>query len=299
MYVIAAVAMACSVLLTVSDVILRLFKRPILGTYELVGMLAAVTVGFALPETSLTRGHVIMDMFTGRLSPALWKGFHILTTNNGHTLFCHYLLESLGHGGRLHGLGRGIHHLTDSALPSRLCSSGMLSSAVPGSLCGDAREKGRATMSFAAIGLLIITLVFVLFFLGVEIGFAMGIAGFIGFAWIRGWDAASTLVANDMYSVLSSYGFSVIGMFVLMGQIAASGGVAKKLYDSAYKFLGHIPGGLAMGTVAACTAFKAICGNAPATAATFATIADTRNGQVTGTIKDSLAGLWQQWAHWV
>ncbi len=128
-------------------------------------------------------------------------------------------------------------------------------------------------MSLAAIGLLVIALVFVLFFVGVEIGFAMGIAGFIGFAWIRGWDAAFTLVANDMFSVLSSYGFSVIAMFVLMGQIAASGGVAKKLYDSAYRFLGHIPGGLAIGTVAACTAFKAICGNAPATAATFASIA--------------------------
>ena len=128
-------------------------------------------------------------------------------------------------------------------------------------------------MTLATIGLLIIVLVFVLFFVGVEIGFAMGIAGFIGFAWIRGMDAAFTLVANDVYSVFSSYGFSVISMFVLMGQIGASGGVAGNLYSSAYKFLGHIPGGLAIGTVAACTAFKAICGSAPATAATFATIA--------------------------
>jgi C4-dicarboxylate transporter DctM subunit len=128
-------------------------------------------------------------------------------------------------------------------------------------------------MTLATIGLLIIVLVFALFFVGVEIGFAMGIAGFIGFAWIRGLDAAFTLVANDVYSVFSSYGFSVISMFVLMGQIGASGGVAGNLYSSAYKFLGHIPGGLAIGTVAACTAFKAICGSAPATAATFATIA--------------------------
>lgn len=84
-------------------------------------------------------------------------------------------------------------------------------------------------MTLATIGLLIIVLVFVLFFVGVEIGFAMGIAGFIGFAWIRGLDAAFTLVANDVYSVFSSYGFSVISMFVLMGQIGASGGVAGNL----------------------------------------------------------------------
>jgi len=41
-------------------------------------------------------------------------------------------------------------------------------------------------MSLAAIGFLIILFAFILFFLGVEIGFAMGIAGFIGFAWVRG-----------------------------------------------------------------------------------------------------------------
>ncbi|MBM4326062.1 MAG: TRAP transporter large permease [Deltaproteobacteria bacterium] len=128
-------------------------------------------------------------------------------------------------------------------------------------------------MSFGTIGLLVILLLFGLFALGLEIGFAMALAGFIGFAVIVNVDAALNLVAKDIYSVLSSYGFTVIPMFVLMGQLGASGGVARSLYDSAYKFLGHVPGGLAMGTVAAATAFKAICGSSPATAATFATIA--------------------------
>jgi C4-dicarboxylate transporter, DctM subunit len=128
-------------------------------------------------------------------------------------------------------------------------------------------------MSFAAIGLIVILLLFALFALGLEIGFAMALAGFIGFAWIVNIDAAFNLVAKDIYSVFSSYGFTVIPMFVLMGQVGASGGIARSLYDSAYKFMGHIPGGLAIGTVAAATAFKAICGSSPATAATFATIA--------------------------
>jgi len=128
-------------------------------------------------------------------------------------------------------------------------------------------------MSFAAIGGVVILLLFGLFAMGLEIGFAMALAGFIGFAAIVNVDAAMNLVAKDVYSVLSSYGFTVIPMFVLMGQVGASGGVARSLYDSAYKFLGHIPGGLAVGTVAAATAFKAICGSSPATAATFATIA--------------------------
>jgi tripartite ATP-independent transporter DctM subunit len=58
-----------------------------------------------------------------------------------------------------------------------------------------------------------------------------------------------------------------------MGQLAVSAGVARSLYDSAYKFIGHVSGGLAIGTVMAGTAFKAICGSTTATTATFATTA--------------------------
>ncbi len=128
-------------------------------------------------------------------------------------------------------------------------------------------------MSIATITILTLVFLFVLFLMGFEIGFAMGLAGFVGFAAIVNVDAALNLVAKDIYNVLSSYGLTVIPLFVLMGQVGASGGVARSLYDSAYKFMGHIPGGLAVGTVAAATAFKAICGSSPATAATFATIA--------------------------
>ncbi|MGC1401861.1 MAG: TRAP transporter large permease [Thermodesulfobacteriota bacterium] len=128
-------------------------------------------------------------------------------------------------------------------------------------------------MSLEMISLLTVILLFVFFLMGLEIGFSMALAGFIGFAWIVNVPAALNLVAKDIYGVFSNYGFTVIPLFVLMGQVGASGGIARSLYDSGYKFIGHVPGGLAIGTVAAATAFKAICGSSPATAATFATIA--------------------------
>ncbi len=84
-------------------------------------------------------------------------------------------------------------------------------------------------MSPEAIGFLVIVLLFGLFLLGLEIGFAMGLAGFIGFAAIVSLDSASALVAKDIASVISSYGFTVVPMFVLMGQLGASGGVARGL----------------------------------------------------------------------
>jgi TRAP-type C4-dicarboxylate transport system permease small subunit len=79
MYVIAGIALAASMFLTVADVILREFKVPIVGTYELVGLLGAVVVGFAIPQTSRLQGHVIMDYVTSKLPQGWTRVFHVIT----------------------------------------------------------------------------------------------------------------------------------------------------------------------------------------------------------------------------
>lgn len=128
-------------------------------------------------------------------------------------------------------------------------------------------------MNEVLIGILGLGAVLVLFLTGIELGFAMGVIGFLGFSYLVSWKAGLNLLAKDIFDVFANYGFTVIPLFVLMGQIAFNAGIAKRLYDVAYKFIGHIPGGLAMATVAGATAFKAICGSSPATAATFASVA--------------------------
>lgn len=128
-------------------------------------------------------------------------------------------------------------------------------------------------MSDVSVGILGLAIVLVLFLTGIELGFAMAIVGFLGFAYIVSMPAALNLLAKDFFDVFVSYGFTVIPLFVLMGQIAFNAGIAKRLYNASYKFIGHIPGGLAMATVAGAMAFKAICGSSPATAATFASVA--------------------------
>jgi tripartite ATP-independent transporter DctM subunit len=115
--------------------------------------------------------------------------------------------------------------------------------------------------------------VLVLFLTGIELAFSMILVGFLGFAYLVSFEAAMHLVAKDLYEVFASYGYTVFPIFILMGQIAFNSGIAKRLYDSAYTFIGHIPGGLAMATVGGATAFKALCGSAAATAATFASVA--------------------------
>ena len=128
-------------------------------------------------------------------------------------------------------------------------------------------------MSEVMAGIIGLFLVLALFFTGIELGFAMALVGFIGFSYVVSMKAALNLLAKDVFDVFSSYGFTVIPLFIFMGQIAFNAGIAKRLYETAFKFVGHIPGGLAMATVGGATAFKAICGSSPATAATFASIA--------------------------
>lgn len=70
---IAGGALIFIMLITVADVAMRLFGRPVVGTYEMVGLGGAVVIGFALPITSWLRCHIFVDFFIQTLS-AFWKG---------------------------------------------------------------------------------------------------------------------------------------------------------------------------------------------------------------------------------
>jgi tripartite ATP-independent transporter DctM subunit len=128
-------------------------------------------------------------------------------------------------------------------------------------------------MNEVTVGLIVLVILLILFLTGIELGFAMAIMGFLGFAYLVSLPAAFNLLAKDTFDTFANYGFTVIPLFIFMGQIAFNAGIAKKLFDSAHKFMGHIPGGLAIATVAGATVFKAICGSSTATAATFASVA--------------------------
>jgi tripartite ATP-independent transporter DctM subunit len=112
-----------------------------------------------------------------------------------------------------------------------------------------------------------------LFASGMELAFGMALLGFVGFAYLVSFSAASNLLVKDFFDTFINYGFTVIPMFVLMGQLASHSNIARRIYMATHKFLGHIPGGLAMATVGGATMFKAVCGSTLATAAAFAGIA--------------------------
>ena len=128
-------------------------------------------------------------------------------------------------------------------------------------------------MNEALIGCIGLCILLALFLTGIELAFAMTFVGFVGFAILKSLPAAVDLLAKDYFDAFASYTFVVIPLFVLMGQVAFNSGMAEEMYATARKFIGHVPGGLALATVVGATIFKAISGSTLATAATFSSIA--------------------------
>jgi tripartite ATP-independent transporter DctM subunit len=129
-------------------------------------------------------------------------------------------------------------------------------------------------MSLALVGTIgIVILLLVLFFLGMPVGFAMAVVGFCGFWYVVSFKAALNMISSDLWFTFSKYGLTVIPLFVLMGYLAFNAGIGERLYDAAYRWVGHWPGGLAIATIGADELFAAICGSNTATAATMGAVA--------------------------
>jgi TRAP-type C4-dicarboxylate transport system permease small subunit len=77
--IIAGVSLTFLMLLTITDVILRGFNMPIVGTYELVALAGAVVIGFSMPLTALLRAHIYVDFLIARFSKTVRNGFNIAT----------------------------------------------------------------------------------------------------------------------------------------------------------------------------------------------------------------------------
>src|SRR5690606_20765063 len=134
------------------------------------------------------------------------------------------------------------------------------------------RRGGRA-MSMTAVALIGIAFLLALMVLRMPVSFALMLIGLVGSAYIVGWEPALSLVAADTYRQLTSYGLSVVPLFVLMGQIAYRAGISRRLYAAAYDWIGSLPGGIAATTILASIGFSAVSGSNSATTATMGSVA--------------------------
>ncbi len=127
-------------------------------------------------------------------------------------------------------------------------------------------------LSPTTVGVIGLTALFILIFSKMPVGFLMALIGVVGFGYIVSFDAAMNMVTRDLFDVFGSYNLTVIPLFILMGQFAFHAGISSRLFDVAYKFIGHLRGGMAIAAIGACAGFSAICGSTNATAATMAAV---------------------------
>jgi C4-dicarboxylate transporter DctM subunit len=128
-------------------------------------------------------------------------------------------------------------------------------------------------MNPVLIGILGIFLLFLLLALRMQIGFAMALVGFLGFWALNSFGSAFSVLAMEAFKTGSSYTLSVIPLFILMGQFANTSRMGADIYLTIYRWIGFLPGGLAMATIGACSCFAAISGSSLATAATMGMVA--------------------------
>jgi tripartite ATP-independent transporter DctM subunit len=110
--------------------------------------------------------------------------------------------------------------------------------------------------------------------LGVNVGITLGTASMVGMAIFTGRiETALHLSVMQTISVTTTYGFIVIPLFVLLASFASETDITQGLFNAAYRWLGRLPGGAAMATIATCAGMAALTGSSAATAATMSRVA--------------------------
>jgi C4-dicarboxylate transporter DctM subunit len=128
-------------------------------------------------------------------------------------------------------------------------------------------------MSPETIGIIAFLVLFILMAAGMPIGFCMALVGFGGYVVLGSLRGGLSLLSTQPFDTCASYMLTVLPLFILMGELASEAGLIKGAYTAAQKWLGALPGGLAIATIGACAAFAAVCGSSMATAGAMTSVA--------------------------
>ena len=278
--------------LTFLDVFLRyVFSRPMPGMHEVTEMLMPVVVFSSIAYAQWAGCHVVMDVITDRLSPERKLLFESVTGLWSVIICALCVYASFRYGSNAKSVtgllsipykpfiyfvsfgfttlmltllweyARTMNRILCSCrrllLPSLLISAATVALAVW-------LVTHKLTMfgfSSVQVGLLGLGVMFILFLSGMPIAYGLLATGFIFAASIRGVGPSLNFFGKALFSTSASYTWSPLMFFMLMGYFCFYSGLGKDLYTCARAWLGHLRGGLAQGSVCACTAFGAVVGD--------------------------------------
>lgn len=288
--------LAVMVSLVGANVILRyLLKRPIMGTVELEELMLVVLVFFGLAYTAILKGHVRVDMLVHRFSQPVQAAINSITSlltmglcsliawqsvvlalanwERGEKtallqVSLYPFLLAMAFGSALFSLvllAEFLHSLAQvarSRLWIILLFLGGLLVLLLSVAMAQLLQPSSQVMALIGLGTLLLFLA-----LGMYIAFTMTLVGFLGITYMSGIDAALYHMGTVVYATTSEYHYAVIPFFLFMGYLCAGSGISRDLYSTAHKWLGQLPGGLGMATIAGCAGFAAVSGSSMATAA--------------------------------
>ena len=278
------------VILTFLDVFLRyFFNSPLPGIYEVTEMLMPLVVFSAIAYGQWNKSHVVMDVITGTLKDEnrdsleavthLWSlavcalciwstGRYALTVKSTTGLlgipyepfvwfvvfgFVTFALSFLW------DFLVTFHKVTKLGTTRVLMvwAAGFIPIALAWYL-GTHRLVGVSSVAIGCVGIVVM---FLLFLSGMPVALALMATGFMFCGSIRGLTATLNFYGKAMFSTSASYTWSPLMFFMVMGYFCFYGDLGRDLYECARKWLGHYKGGLAQGSVCACTAFGAVVGD--------------------------------------
>ncbi len=303
-------ALVVMVLAVVADVVMRLLAVGIPGLNEVqIFMMVAVTF-LSIAYVGVKKGHIIIELFVSKLSAphrAISKtindllGLAIMVIVAWQSVV-YALLNLPKHTAILHLPVTGAIFLVT-------LGASLLSIVILADVLEDLSEVIRsyrqthpiskvfAALLIVAVPLVIVTIpiwlhwlpwaippltagilglgiMLVLMFSGLAIAYAMALTGFIGVHYLSSWSSALSVTGLTPYLTTANYFFIVIPLFILMGCLCAtSRGISTNLFNTVDKWMGQLPGGLAMATVGGCAAFGAVCGDTLAAVATIGKVA--------------------------
>ncbi len=304
---IGAVVLAAMMFLIAADVILRyVFNSPIPGALEVSEFLLIMVLFFGVAYTAVKKGHVPVDLVTSRLPPRAaailssgvsfmgillfallaWRVViyafvikqtaavsfilrvpiypFILIIAFGSALLCVVLFSDL-----MDSMSRALQKSRWQVWVGLLLAIVLSLLLITIPAWGPLLNWHANALIVGLVGLAVLVLIL---FTGLPVGFVMILVGFLGVSYLRGTDAGYNILGVQTYRSLS-FDFCVIPLFILMGVLAFYSQLSADLYKAIYKWIGHLPGGMAIATIAGCAGFASVCGENVAVTSTMGKVA--------------------------
>lgn len=285
----------------------KVFNSPIVGVVEITEVLMVMAVFLAIGHTQNKKGHISVDLFTTKLKPVpklIVDGMHNLLATFMFVIIIwqvivqtiYFAQNNANHSQYLYlpnapfdgVIAFGCILLTLLLIRDFLVDirdglkykikgfQWLLMIGIPVLIAIFSyffMQPGLWHIDRVTVGIIGIVVSVILFLAGFPIAYTMFFVSFVFVGNIRGLSTALDMLASDTFRTASSYSWSVLPFFTLMGFVCLYARFGEDLFLSAFKWIGHKAGGMAMATVAACAAFGAIVGDSVSATATMSSVA--------------------------